>query len=227
MRKNKIISGLVAVLAIAVLLAGCGGGGNQSNETTSSGTTASTATSTTQATSGDSLSALLTKAQSVSAVKYTQVITPSGGTPMTQVVSVKKNKMRMEMSFQGVSSIGLVDLDTQTMYVYMPAQNMAMKVTMDQASKPATQEVSSIAANSPKKVGSETIDGIACDVYEYNFENGTAKMWISKDHGLPVRVENTVEGIETTFEYKNYDFSDIPDSMFELPGGVQIVQAGQ
>jgi hypothetical protein len=27
-----------------------------------------------------------------------------------------------------------------------------------------------------------------------------------------------------TIEYKNYDFSDIPDSMFVLPAGVTIVQ---
>jgi len=48
-------------------------------------------------------------------------------------------------------------------------------------------------------------------------------MWIWKEKGFPIRIEMT--SIEGTFiiEYKNIEFTDVPDSMFELPEGVQIV----
>ena len=106
----------------------------------------------------------------------------------------------------------------------MPAQNMAVKASYDQTSKPATQEAGSIAGYNPKNLGTESIDGIVCHVFEYNIDSNMAKMWISKDRGLPVKTEMTLTEGKIITEFKNYDFSDIPDSMFELPSGVQIIQ---
>ncbi len=137
--------------------------------------------------------------------------------------------MRMEMSMQGITSVFLVDQDTKTMYSYMPAQNMAMKMSYDQAQKPATQEASSITDFNPKNLGTESIDGIVCYVAEFEYDVGgnMTKMWIWKDRGLPIKTEMTTPEGKTTMEYKNYDFSDIPDSMFVLPAGVNIIQTGQ
>ncbi|MFH0847119.1 MAG: DUF4412 domain-containing protein [Chloroflexota bacterium] len=233
MRRSRIVGALVAVLVTITLLAGCGGGktitptAGPSPEKTSPVATPRPSTPVTpeptQTKSGDTLSEILGRAQNVTSLKYTLVITQPGVPAISTVTWVKKNKMRMEMSFQGIAAIGLVDLDAQTMYTYIPSQNIAVKTSVDQASKPATQEVSSIADYNPKNLGTESINGVVCYILEYNFEGNVSKMWISQDRGLPVKVEQTTTEGKTISEFKDYDFSDIPDSMFELPAGVQIM----
>ncbi len=230
MKKNKIMPGLVAILVITALLAGCGGGNTTPPDTTTTPNTTTTTTTTSPTKSGDTLGEILGRAQNIVTMKYdlvmttTVMTTPNTTTTTTTRTWVKRNKMRMEMSINGMASISIVDQDAKTMYTYLPAQNMAMKMSLDLAQKPATQEASSIMDYNPKIVGSETIDGQACQVTEYTIEYVTTKMWISKDRGLPVKSEITQRDAKTVMEYKNYDFSDIPDSMFELPPGVQIIQ---
>ncbi|HEX7474807.1 MAG TPA: hypothetical protein VF318_02485, partial [Dehalococcoidales bacterium] len=48
------------------------------------------------------------------------------------------------------------------------------------------------------------------------------KVWLWQDKGLPVRIQSTTSSGITTIDFKNYDFSDIPDSQFDLPAGAQI-----
>ena len=76
----------------------------------------------------------------------------------------------------------------------------------------------------PVIVGSEVVDGKDCWVVEASAEGVSTKYWIWKEKGFPVKVEvDTAEG-KTTMEYKNIDFGNIPDSEFELPAGVQIME---
>jgi hypothetical protein len=52
------------------------------------------------------------------------------------------------------------------------------------------------------------------------------KEWIWEEKGLPVRIQSTTSHGTSTKDYINYDFSDIPDSMFQLPVGAQISSLG-
>jgi len=152
------------------------------------------------------------------------VITSPGMPTMTQKMWVKQNKMRTEMTQQGQTQVILVDIDAQTMYVYMPEQNIAMKVNFAQAPKSATEEAGAILNYNPTVVGTETIDGKVCLVVEYTVEGTATKAWIWQEYGFPIRVEVTTTAGKTTVEYENIEFVDIPDSMFELPAGVQIIE---
>ncbi len=175
-------------------------------------------------------------AKGISSVKYEQVLTLPGKLAVgsaalsTQKVWVKGNKMRMEMSVLGLESITIVNQDIQTMYIYMPAQNQAMKMPLPQgeAVKPesssATELAKSLAEQKPVVVGSETIDGKACLIIEINTPQGKVKAWLWKEYGFPLRWETeTTEGI-MRLEWKNIEFISIPDSMFELPSGVTITE---
>jgi len=113
------------------------------------------------------------------------------------------------------------------MYMYLPEQSMAMKMDLAQAPKSATEEAGSILDYNPTVVGTETIDGKVCLVVEYTAEGATTKAWIWEEHGFPIRVEATTSEGTTIVEYKNIEFVDIPDSEFELPEGVQIIEPGQ
>jgi len=49
-------------------------------------------------------------------------------------------------------------------------------------------------------------------------------MWLWTRHGWPIRTETVTAKGTSVVELKNIDFGNIPDSMFELPAGVQIME---
>ena len=49
-------------------------------------------------------------------------------------------------------------------------------------------------------------------------------MWIWKDKGFPIRAEMLTDEGKVVMEYKNIDFSDIPDIIFQLPEGAQLIE---
>jgi outer membrane lipoprotein-sorting protein len=236
MKKMMRVSGIIALLIMAVIsLAACSGASTQtpaSSQNTSVATTSSqnTAAATTSAATtsnpatGGSVSGLLGQAASIVSVKYDMVTTGTDNTMMTSTVWVKKNKMRTESNMGGQNVVTLIDVDAKTMYLYTPAQNSAMKMDFGQAPQSATED--SISQYNPVIIGSETLDGKPCQILQYTSSNVTTKQWIWDGKGLPVRIQATSSSGTSTMDYKNYDFSDIPDSMFVLPEGVQITSFG-
>jgi len=72
-------------------------------------------------------------------------------------------------------------------------------------------------------LGNDTIDGKKATVIQYSphqTRNSTTKVWIWNEKGIPLKTYTTMEkeGIITALEYqyRNYTFSDIPDSTFNL-----------
>lgn len=229
MKRSRIVLGLVAILVITALLPGCGGGKTTTPSATSPATTTPSKTTpsvTTPSTpTGKTLSEILGMSSKIVLIKYDVLITGPGIPTITTKVWLKKNKMRTEINQQGVNAVMLIDTDAKTMYVYMPAQNLAIKMPFDptQVPKAPTDEAKSILNYNPKVVGTESIDGKVCSVIEYTSGQGSVKTWIWQDNGLPIRTEITSGADKTTIEYKNIYFTDIPDSMFELPEGVTIM----
>lgn len=226
MKKNKIVLGLVAILIITALLAGCIGDKTTTPPATSPATTTPSKTTPPVTTpSTPTLSEMLGMSSKIVSIKYDMLITGPGIPAITTKVWLKKNKMRTEMTQQGATAITLIDEDAKTMYVYMPAQNLAVKMPFDlgQVPEAPTDEAESILDYNAKVVGTESIDGKVCSVVEYTSGQESVKAWIWQDKGLPIRTEVTSSAGKTTVEYKNIDFADIPDSMFELPAGVTIM----
>jgi hypothetical protein len=244
------------LIIASLLLAGCGGTSNNTVSTTktttstqaSTGTaqtttstspgavtqtttsTSSTTTKTTIPTSttstGQNLSEILGVAAGITSVKYDMVTTGTGMPTTTQTMYIKGKKIRMEMSAEGQSVVNIIDGDAQVMYMYMPDENTAMKMDFGQAPQSVTDEAQEISGKQPTVVGTETIDGKVCVVIEYVDTQATVKSWIWKEKGLPVRSEiKTSEGT-TTIDYKNFDFSNLDDSLFQLPEGVEIMDIG-
>jgi len=175
--------------------------------------------------SGETLDRILPRLAYVTSLKYDLLMTAPGAPTVTQTVWVKKNKMRMETTQQEQTAIILIDIDAQIMYTYIPEQNMAMKMNFAQAPKSTIiEETKSIQDYNPTVVGTESIGTKICLVVEYTAEGATTKVWLWEEHGIPLREEVTTTAGTTTLEYTKIDFSVIPDSMFELPAGVQIIE---
>ena len=185
-----------------------------------------TPTPTSTSTSGETLGDVLGTGKSIGDVKYDQVMTASGQTQqITMQIYMKdawlsdKMKFRYEISEGGQTMIYLIDLATRTYYWYLPQEKIAYKMDMGQAPENPVENAEQII---PVKVGTETVDGKLCDVYQWTFEGSSMKQWIWKEKSFPIRAEATTSSGTTIIEYKNIVFGPLADSLFQLPAGVQI-----
>jgi RNA polymerase sigma-70 factor, ECF subfamily len=82
-----------------------------------------------------------------------------------------------------------------------------------------------IGAKRPTLMGQETIDGYLCDKYFYipkdhDSADNRTEVWFAKDPGMTIRLERWQNGkIDTTQEFKQIHFGELPDALFEVPAG--------
>ncbi len=175
----------------------------------------------------ETLSEILARAANVTLVKYDWVMTSPESSQINKVW-VKGNKWRVEHPQQGqtvegtISAQGyLIDTDANTVYIWYSPGNIIEKSVI--APGEVTDFVSAmtwtkmIARSNPKIIGTETTDGKVCLVVEYVQGEITGKAWIWGKYPFLVRMELATTERKTTIEFKNIEFSNIPDSMFELP----------
>jgi outer membrane lipoprotein-sorting protein len=247
MKKGYLVIGVCLLVFTLCLATACGGGDEE--ETTTATTGAATTTTThpathtttpTSATPGQTtttstatvnpLTELLSKWTGQESVRYDLVVTlPDQLDKVTGHICQTHNKQRMEYTMEGETVVMIFLLDENIMYTYMPDQNMATKMTLDtsqMAQGTQTGDMPEILEREPSIVGTDTIDGIECTVISFSPGGETdVTLWVWTDTGFPIRTESiTSDGKQTIMEYKNIDFSDIPDSVFEIPEGVQIIE---
>jgi outer membrane lipoprotein-sorting protein len=155
--------------------------------------------------------------------EVTMTSTASGFMPYTMKQWVKEDKLKMEMTTEGVTTIMI--FNGQDMYMYYPEENYAIKMTSegDDTYDSALDETEAMEDYDPVLVGSETVDGKDCYVFEYSSDGASTKIWLWKQYGLPVKMTLTDSSGTTTMLYKNYSFNNIADSEFELPAGVEVM----
>jgi len=218
---------VVAMVLGCISLIACGGGGEGGGEAPPSndGTTPPGQEEEEEPPpSGETLSDILGRGTGITSMKYDMLLTAPGMPTMTTKIWMERNKMRTETTEQGETIIMLIDYDAGVMYMYMPDENMAMQISFDQATTSALEDAQAIAGYDYTVIGTETMDGKVCMVVEYSYGGVSAKAWIWKEHGFPIRTEVTTAEGTTITEFKNIDFADIPDSMFELPAGVEVME---
>jgi outer membrane lipoprotein-sorting protein len=178
---------------------------------------------------GTSLSDLLSKAKSMTSVKYEMVMTSPGKPPITTKVWVEGSNRREEMVMEGnITAITIINEDKQEMYSYFPEVNRGVKCDINTSARESALEEYSIENRNPMVIGTEIIEGKPCTVVEYDARIGAGRMksWIWQKHGMPIKTElTTVEGTIIRTDYKNIEFDDIPDSLFEPPAEVELKEA--
>jgi hypothetical protein len=127
-------------------------------------------------------------------------------------------KSRMETSMEGTTTIYLTDYSAQTAYMWTEGTNIAYKMDWSKVSNPT--------ANGdqihPTHVGTATIDGHPCDIWQWTDQGTTVKTWIWTAKSFPVKMEMTESGATTTMEYKNIVFGTLSPALFQLPAGVTV-----
>ncbi len=92
---------------------------------------------------------------------------------MTQTIWLKGQKMRTEMTGEGQTTIMLVDMDTRIMYMYMPAQNMAIRMNMNDTVLPRPMKSAVCTDYSYTIIGTEMYDGKSCLVVDYTVQESS------------------------------------------------------
>jgi len=241
---KKKLSMLAIITVLAVVIASLGActkatTTNQTSTTTTSATTSiatatstttkatttsteaqTTAVSSTTTSTGNGLTDLLGKAATVAYYSCQVSITDGTNTEnMNEWVKTgNPAKLRMEITAAGQTTD--IIYDGQNYYMYMPSANIAyqMSVTAAQQYTANSGDTSSLTQYNPVLVGPDTVNGMACTVYQYTVQGVSTKIWIWNQYGLPVQM---VSGT-TTIVYSNYSFSSIADSEFQLPAGVTV-----
>ena len=224
---------VLSLVLVVVMLLGCigfvaCGGGDGGTTPPSNGETAPPSNGETTPTTGDeTLDEILARGADLPSIKYDQVFTSPGEPVVTWKVWMEGKKSRIEMSAEGQTVIMLMDFDTDMMYMYSPAENMAIRMDLSGFEGIATEASEDILNFNPTIIGTETWDGKVCLVVEYTTVFGEVeskiKQWVWKMYGFPIRTESTTGGQSAVIECRNIEFGDIPDSMFELPDGVEIM----
>lgn len=177
---------------------------------------------------GLSLTEILGKATGLSSLKYDAVVTAPGEVAVTTKMWWKGEKMRMEGTFEGKTMVYLIDMGEGLAYIYFPADNTAIEMDLAEAQESIgespTEQSESVTQYNPVTLGTEVLDGKNCRVIEYTAEAVKTKSWVWIDYGLIIKIESTTDEGTSVFELKNIDFGAIPDSMFELPAGVQMME---
>ena len=169
----------------------------------------------------DSLDILLGRAKKVNNIRYDIVSKDDQGKDTIKKFWFKDRKMRMEED-QTVSIFNLEDL---VMYIYTPSENKAIKTSLgfgQQKEESIIDEATSLDQYKPEVIGNEVIDAKNCLVIQYKWGSTVTKEWLWKKYGLPVKIETDDGKEKTSVIYQSFDFSVIPDNMFELPKDVQI-----
>lgn len=212
---------LIAILTVVAIFAvGCGG--DEEASPTATATPAVTATpivtpapTASPAQVPQELIDLLGKTAEIESMKYTMVMNAPGLPPdLTSEVWQKPGKMKYQ-----TTAFGAV---TYTDYI---AQQMCACIqgvgcdTMDflQAPPDPILQSEAITGYQPTVIGSETVNGKDCLVFEYTAQGVQQKWWVDKENGWPVKIEITSPQGTTLLEYTNVEFVDIPDSEFEFP----------
>ncbi len=150
--------------------------------------------------------------------------------PQTKVVKIKDNKVRMEMESRYGKAITIID--GKTIYSYVPSKNKAVKLKSNASygMEVLADYKAYLRRLDAKIVGSQTIDARQCDIYEYTDPRikMPSKVWLWKEKGFPIKVETQVpDGTVTTVMSDVEVGVPIDDSLFVLPPGVEIVEAGK
>jgi hypothetical protein len=141
---------------------------------------------------------------------------------------VKGNKMRQEFGDQFGKMITIIDLDQGIHWVLMPEGKMYMKNTIETTGKGFRPENFTGMQQGQMKaqvklVGSETVNGYACDKYVVTFENkemGTMTQWFAKKLDYPIKTINeSAQMGKVVTELENIRKEDVKDDLFKVPAG--------
>jgi hypothetical protein len=140
-----------------------------------------------------------------------------------------KDKMRMENTVEtnghSMTSISIIRIDKNVMWMLMPQQNMYMEMPVKPQEAVRAEAISKNPMDE-KPVGSEMIDGQMVDKYDISNGRCTGYKYISSVSHFLLKIEMDCGNSHTVTEYKNIQKGESPDELFEIPAGYKKFSLG-
>ena len=231
MKKQYIMIGIVGI-TIAVIVVIAGATGSFQPNTSADETNIEPKTQ-----EQESLQTILSKADAIRSMYYeiygTITMSQYGSQTLTMRIWQEKPYFKQEITSQtaGITNTIAVIVRPEGTYVYNQAQGKYVQTTE------VPSYVTSLQYLDPKMIKdllnnqsitnfkTEIIDGKMTTVIEYEMPllgdtQMTIKIWIWNEKGVPLKTYMTMIMEEMTmamdFSFRNYSFSDIPDSTFNV-----------
>ena len=186
-------------------------------------TTTPTAAPTSTSTSGETLGDIYGKSGYTGDVTYDVFLTAGGMSQQFLYKTYYKGwnstnpKVRYETPAAypgGFTQVTIWDSSTRTNYLWYPDQHVACQVPTGQGQDNTEQDNNQIV---PTYLGTDSVDGKLCDVYQWTFEGSSMKEWIWKEKSLPIKQETVSSGQTATYEYRNIEFGTLSNDLFTVP----------
>ncbi len=160
---------------------------------------------------------------------YDQKVT-TGRAVITSKVILHDDRFRIEATLDGVTSVTI--RNAQGIYQYLPKEGIAMQLPgLDPAQQPLAHSDNYHAyleAHHAQRLRAETINGYPCEVYQLIDPalRGTTTVWVWTEKAFPIRLEMEGSDGTTIAELSNIHTEIVPpESVFQLPPGVQLMGA--
>ncbi len=154
----------------------------------------------------------------------------SNGTEMQGKIYFSGEKIRMEMDTPRGPMITIVDPAKQITDMLMPERKMYMEMNMAQmaprrrAPELKPMDIDNPCANAPdttcKKVGTETVNGRACDKWEFTTNGRVTNFWIDQKLYFPIKTQSEA----ATIELLNIKEGPQDAKLFEVPSDYQKME---
>lgn len=140
----------------------------------------------------------------------------------------KGEKIKMEGEINGNISMVFLNSKEGKAHIYDVSQENILETDIENVADILDSSMKThsleLLNKDPHIIAREKIEGKECLVVEYSEEGRTGKIWIWEDQGLPIKVNPpTINRMGvTSWEAKNIEFAELPDSVFEIPENVPI-----
>jgi len=231
--RNKKIQGIVISLILFIFtISGCGADNPKETKppalpsAPSTGGQADPTSSDKAADDKQRILALVDQGQFIKEMSYTLVMTGAGISSESQVW-YKDNRMKVDSVFNGYRSISLFDMAKGEVLSYTPNEKTATKIKLveyqGQDNITPIDYIQHLDQTDFQFSGTETVNKVECQVISLTSGEAHYKQWINTENGLIVKVEEDLNGEKITIEFKDIHLGSIPDAIFDLPQGIEIM----
>jgi hypothetical protein len=151
------------------------------------------------------------------------MVTKAGGVEIPGKIYVKDNKVRNEVQVAGQAGIHILRPDKQVVWIILPQQKAYMEMPFTKEAQHNLLPLTEEQKNSMKKMGTETINGYACDKYMASITHKGKAMqvtsWVATDLGMPIKIVSADGSF--SMEYKDIKPGEVAASLFEVPQDYQ------
>ena len=155
---------------------------------------------------------------------------PQGDRTTESEMWMKDKKLRMKTAVMGMNMNVVKSGDVMYQWQEGQTSGMKMSASMRRRGGPSADYVGKIdeIRAKGKKIGTETVAGHECDIYEYSETAGERSVkqtyWLARDmRNFPIKVVNETGGMKITTLNSDIDFkASVPDSMLEPPADVKF-----